>query len=150
MLGHDVIYLNETSDDELLELAEGENRILLTRDLELYRRACTRKLDTLYLKGKTTAEKLVEVVKQCKIKLELDTSLSRCPVCGSQIQHVKKSKVINLVPEKTFQRYSDFWMCMSCGKVYWQGSHWEKINNTLEEAKKLLEKSNESKPQSSM
>ena len=39
MLGQDVIYSVQFSDNELLELAKAECRVLLTKDLELYKRA---------------------------------------------------------------------------------------------------------------
>ena len=99
MLGHDVIYLNETSDDELLELAEGENRILLTRDLELYRRACTRELSTLYLKGRTIAEKLVEVKRRLR-ELQQTRRLG-----GSHRLHHKDSRKFTTSKHKKYEDY---------------------------------------------
>jgi uncharacterized protein with PIN domain len=38
ILGHDVIYLVEFEDSELLKLAKKEESVLLTKDLELYKR----------------------------------------------------------------------------------------------------------------
>ena len=57
MLGHDVIYLVEFDDSELLELAKKEERVLLTKDLDLYKRAIGRGLDSYYVEGKTEPEK---------------------------------------------------------------------------------------------
>ena len=45
-----------------------------------------------------------------------------------------KDKVL----EGTYQRHSKFWICSQCSKIYWQGSHWKKINETLEKTKTLL------------
>ena len=48
MLGHDVTYNIQLNDNELLELAKKENRVLLTKDLELYKRAAAKGIDALY------------------------------------------------------------------------------------------------------
>jgi uncharacterized protein with PIN domain len=42
------------------------------------------------------------------------------------------------VPEGTLRRYQEFWVCTGCGKAYWRGSHWKKINETLARAQELL------------
>jgi len=147
ILGCEVKYLNEASDETLLEVAEKEGRVLLTRDLELFQRARTRGLEALFIKGETKPEKMVEVARRYKIPLEVDLSISRCPTCGFRIRRVEKSEVFDKIPKGTFTRYSEFWLCAGCGKVYWQGSHWEKINETLEKAKKLLVEKNGSRNQ---
>ncbi len=45
MLGHDVTYNVPFGDNELLEVAKKENRVLLTKDLELYQRAIANSVD---------------------------------------------------------------------------------------------------------
>ncbi len=138
MLGCEVKYLNEASDQELLEIAEKEGRVLLTRDLELFQRARARGLEALFVEGETNTERIAELARRYKVSLEVDTSISLCPTCGSRIRQVEKSEVSGRVPEGTLMHYSEFWVCVGCGKVYWQGSHWKKINETLEKAKKLV------------
>ena len=51
MMGHDVAYFAQFGDNELLILAKAEERVLLTRDLELYRRAVSRGLNAFYIEG---------------------------------------------------------------------------------------------------
>jgi uncharacterized protein with PIN domain len=138
MLGCDVTYFNEASDDRLLELAETEDRVLLTRDQELFQRAKTRGVDAHYLAGQTTPETIAEVAKRYQIRIEVDPSLSRCPTCGSPIRPIEKAEVHDRVPTGTFKQYDKFWICTSCGQVYWRGSHWNRITETLEQAKTLL------------
>lgn len=145
MLGCEVTYFNEASDDRLLELAETEDRVLLTRDMELFRRAKTRGLDAYYIEGPTTPETIAEVAKRYQIRLEVDPSLSRCPTCGFPLRPIEKAEVQDRVPTGTFKQYDEFWVCTSCGKVYWRGSHWKRINETLERAKTLMGDQSEAK-----
>ncbi len=69
MLGQDVVYSAEFDDSELLALAKKEERILLTKDFELYKRAVSRGLDTYYVEGKTESEMLAEVAKRYSLQL---------------------------------------------------------------------------------
>jgi uncharacterized protein with PIN domain len=50
---------------------------------------------------------------------------------------VAKDSVEGKIPEGTYQTYKRFWICTSssCSKVYWRGSHWRKIKETLEKAR---------------
>jgi len=35
------------------------------------------------------------------------------------------------VPSHTIEKWEEFWVCDTCGKVYWQGSHWAKAQDRL-------------------
>ncbi len=138
LLGCDVTYSNDASDDWLLAIAEKELRVLLTRDLELFQRAKTRGVDAFFVEEVTTSEKIAAVARRYQIRLDFDTSLSRCPTCGSAIRTAEKSEVSGKVPEGTFAHYTEFWICVGCSKVYWQGSHWTSIREIVDKAKKLV------------
>lgn len=141
ILGCDVKYYNDASDDALLNLAEEETRVLLTRDAELFRRANSKGLGAFFVEGKSEAERLANLAKRFNLKLEVDMSVSRCPVCGSSLRRVDIDAVLDKVPSGTLKYYKEFWICDGCGKVYWQGAHWKKINETLNKAKMLAGKS---------
>jgi len=140
MLGHDVIYSAQLSDSGLLEQAKKENRVLLTKDLELYQRATAKDVDALYLEGKSEAERLAEVAKRYSLTLEIDMKKSHCPVCNTKLKITPKEQLSGEVEKNTFIYYDKFWKCPNCGQVYWQGAHWKQISNTLKEAQAKLEK----------
>jgi uncharacterized protein with PIN domain len=134
MMGHDVVYMHGLDDDKLMTLAR-EGRVLLTRDLELYRRSTARGIEAFYVEGKNEAERLAALAKRFGIPLEIDLRTSRCPRCNTMIQPVPKAHVVDRVEKNTFAHYDEFWECPHCKKVYWQGAHWPKIRDTVEEAK---------------
>jgi len=140
MMGHDVEYSNKTDDSELLTIAEKQHRILLTRDLELYRRAIAKQVDAFYVTGKTEVEKLAQLAERFRISLDIDMSTSRCPKCNAQVQPVSKETVAKRVQKNTFEHYTEFWECPNCGQVYWQGAHWTKIREMLGNARQNLQK----------
>jgi len=138
ILGHDVEYSNNLDDEELIALSRSEDRILLTRDVELYRRALTRGGKAFLVRGGNEAERLAELASRFNLKLEVDASTSRCPKCNARIKPVKKDEVLEKVPESTSRLYDEFWICLGCGQVYWRGSHWRRINETLEKSKQMV------------
>ncbi len=138
MMGHDVVYKFGLEDDKLMALAKEEDRVLLTRDLTLYRRSTTRGISAFFVEGKTEAERLAALSKHFGIALEIDLRTSRCPKCNTPIQTVPKTQIENRVEKNTFVHYDEFWECSNCRKVYWQGAHWPKIRGTLEDAKNCV------------
>jgi uncharacterized protein with PIN domain len=138
MLGQDVEYSKSLSDEQLIETAKIEDRILLTRDLKLYQLARKQGVDTALIEGATKAEKLAGLAKRFNFKLEIDIAVSRCPKCNTPIRPVSKDEIVDRIPEATSTYYDDFWECPGCGQVYWQGSHWKKIEKTLSEARQAL------------
>ena len=139
MMGHDVEYSIGFDDEKLLVLAREESRVLLTRDLELYKRSTARVIDAVYVEGENEVERLAALAGRFGLALEIDLRTSRCPRCNTPIQPVPKASITDRVEKKTFAHYDEFWECPKCRKVYWQGAHWPKIRDTLEDAKKPRE-----------
>lgn len=138
MTGYDVKYFNDLDDDELIRISVKEKRVLLTRDIELFRRALSKGADAFLVKGRDEIEKLAEIGKHFDLNLEIDVKKSRCPKCNARIYPVSKSQVEGRVPPATFKFYNDFWECPRCEQIYWQGSHWKRINQTLSEARRKM------------
>jgi len=145
MLGYDVKYFNDLDDEQLIEIAAKEKRVLLTRDIQLFRRASVNDVEAFLIKGRKETEKLAELAQRFHIKLEIDINNSRCPKCNTRIKSVSKEEVKDKIPQATSQFYDAFWVCPKCEQVYWQGSHWKKINRTLFQAKQIAELSTEKK-----
>jgi len=138
MLGHDVIYSTQLRDNELLELAKTEKRTLLTKDLELYKRAITRGLDAFYIEGKTESNRLAEIAMRYELSLEIDMDKSHCPICNTPIKAASKEELKDQLESNTYRYYERFWRCPNCGQIYWQGAHWKQITKTLTEARQSV------------
>ena len=138
MLGHDVDYYRSADDEKLAELAKQEKRVLLTRDRKLCQRAASLGVEAVLVDATDDVGKLTCLAGRFGFKLEMDLSVSRCPKCNAVLEAVSKELVVGQIPEATSRYYSDFWRCPGCGKVYWQGAHWKRIEETLEAAKSKL------------
>ena len=140
MMGHDVEYSNSLDDSQLLTIAEKQQRILLTRDFELYQHAVAKEADAFHVEGQTEEQRLSELAQRFGISLEIDMATSRCPKCNTQVKPISKEKVAGRVEKNTFEHYTEFWECPKCGQVYWQGAHWTRIRETLKKAEQNLQK----------
>ncbi len=138
LAGQDVVYVGELEvpgeeqDSYLVRKARTERRILLTKDVELYRRACREGIRTILLRGTTIPSLLREISSECGSRIEINQEKSRCPVCNGRLKRKGADEVEGVLPAGVKGR-GPFWVCSGCGKVYWRGRHWENILKTAEE-----------------
>ena len=138
ILGHDVEYTGSMDDKELIQKAKKEGRILLTRDVELYRQAIAKGAEAFLIENPNQTANLASLTKRFNLKLEVNVKISRCPKCNGTIGTVSKTEVAEKVPATTSSNYEEFWQCQRCGQVYWRGAHWNRIEETLDEARRAL------------
>jgi len=139
MLGHDVEYTGSMDDKELIQKVKKENRILLTRDLELYQHTIAKGAEAFLIESPNQTANLATLAQRFGFKLEINVKASRCPKCNTRIKPASKKEVIKKIPQTTSSYYNEFWECPKCQQVYWRGAHWKKIEKTLREARRKLE-----------
>jgi uncharacterized protein with PIN domain len=89
--------------------------------------------------GETEEERLAQMARAFGLRLETNMAETRCPECGARLIEKSKSDLADKALEESLKIHNQFWKCANqgCGKVYWVGSHWKQIRQTLEEAAKL-------------
>jgi uncharacterized protein with PIN domain len=120
-MGYDTAYPEPGPDRALVERVRLEDRILLTRDKEL----AARVTGAIRIHSDILEEQVREVA--ASLPLRLVNPLSRCSICNEVLVGVPLSEVKDLVPEGVRSRHRTFWRCTSCGRIYWRGSHWDKM-----------------------
>ncbi|HIH88025.1 TPA: hypothetical protein HA344_02300 [Candidatus Bathyarchaeota archaeon] len=130
--GVDTEYRKDTPDDILIEEALEDHRILLTRDEALVNRARKRGVEAIYIEAEVDEEALRQLAEE--LGLTFDPTRARCPKCNHAVEKVAKAEVAGKVPEGTYAAVDDYWVCPSCGGIYWRGSHWLRIVETLSSA----------------
>lgn len=119
-LGYDTLYYPDIPDCSLIRIALEEDRCVLTRDTRLVRIKALK--DYLLLRSNSTFQQLLEL---CGVlHLDLGDLPGRCVACNGVLTDVTdKSEVRNQVPEYVFINHDKLFMCVTCGRVYWEGSH---------------------------
>ena len=128
MAGFDTLYRNDYRDAEIAELSVREGRILLTRDRELLKlRAISH---GCYVHALEPRQQLAEIV----ARLELAPCVkpfTRCLECNAPLRAIDKSEVADGLPPSVRARQANFTTCDHCGRVFWPGSHWQRMQKLL-------------------
>jgi len=124
--GFDTYYISrDINDEELLKIAEIENRVLITRDKELTIRARKRNLKNICIKSINLDDQLKHVLKD--VDIDDNKFLSKCSICNSILLKINKHDFKDKIPIKIFNNLDDFLFCKFCNKTYWKGTHYDKI-----------------------
>lgn len=129
VLGFDTLYSTSLDDPDLARLALAEDRILLTRDTQLARR---RRLRCLLVRSDDPREQLRQVVEELCLPLPAEP-LTRCLRCNELLADVDKTFVEARLPPYVRLTQEHFRRCAACGRVYWRGTHWERMHRALVE-----------------
>jgi uncharacterized protein with PIN domain len=129
--GFDSVYYSDKGDDALMQEENDSQRILLSGDRSMIRRATKLGVDAVFINSENIREQLAQIKES--LGLSLVPSLSRCTVCNGELSQKTKDEVQGEVPKSSLNAFDEFWMCILCEKVYWKGSHWAKIMAPLEE-----------------
>lgn len=128
MLGFDTLFRNDFSDDELVRISKREQRILLSRDRGLLNRAAVRR--GYFVNGIRPEAQLEEVLEYFDL-YGLTRPLSRCIKCNSALRSVPREEVAERLPPAIARRQSLFWLCTGCGRIYWKGSHYDRMRRRI-------------------
>lgn len=121
-LGYDTLYDARWDDATIARLARAEDRTVLTRDRGL---AARRGIKAILV----ASDHLEEQLRQVRPLLPPAgaNSLGRCPACNGALEEVDHASVERRVPEYVFETQRGFALCRSCGRVYWRGTHYDRL-----------------------
>ena len=129
--GYDAAWVEGIADAELLRRALASGRILLTADTALARHGAIRSgrvRALLVPPGRTKFEQLQFVMRS----LSLHRRPTRCMTCGGRLRLIPKEAARPEAPPRTFAWRDEFYRCERCAKLFWCGTHWERITACLQ------------------
>jgi uncharacterized protein len=62
---------------------------------------------------------------------DLGRRQSRCMECNGELVVVPSGAVAGLVPRGVARDHDEFFLCEGCGRIFWHGSHWDRISGLL-------------------
>lgn len=128
LLGFDTLYRNDYDDPTLARISVEEHRILLTRD----RRLLMHKQITrgYYVRARQPHAQLLEILARFDL-FSARHPFTRCLHCNGLIHPVRKASVEEHLLPRTRAYYQEFWQCADCGKIYWKGSHYARMQQMI-------------------
>ncbi len=129
--GYESAWDSEIDDADLLKKARESHAIILTSDRGIMeRRLITRgQLNALLLPPVgTIQEQLGAVAKRFGLKRREP----RCMKCGGTLKSMPKESLRERIPPRTYAWLDEYFVCDACGKLFWRGSHWQRIGRALD------------------
>lgn len=129
LLGFDTELAGDDSDRTLAALADGDGRILLSRDRELLKHR--RVMRGRYVRALGTEGQLREIVALFGLRRDA-RPLTRCLECNAPLRDADRDEVAHRLPPMVAAGHDRFTLCTGCGRVYWPGSHWRRLRAVVD------------------
>ncbi len=137
LLGFDTVLAGDGADDELAARAQTELRIVLSRDRELLKHR--RVLRGRLIRSLDPEDQLVEVLTRFALEDAL-RPFTRCLECNAQLRAVERRQIEDRLPPGVAAVHREFTRCSGCGRVYWPGSHWDRLRARIETIRGRLDR----------
>jgi uncharacterized protein with PIN domain len=128
MLGYDTLFHDRLQDGEIRRLADEERRIVLTRDRELLK--CREIARGCYVRALKPEAQLREVAGRYDLA-SAARPFTLCLHCNLALRPIDRSSLPGRVSEKILQLHESFVHCAGCDRVYWPGSHYDRMRAAL-------------------
>ncbi len=130
-LGYDAAYEPRLPDPQVVARALAEDRVLLTRDVDMMRRRVIAggSVRAVLLRDDRVQEQVRQVVEE--LGLVTDRALSRCLDCNLELEPRSKSAVLDRLPPHVRATQERFSQCPRCSRVYWPGTHWQRMRERM-------------------
>jgi len=128
MLGIDARYSSAWSDEDLKAISRKEERVLLSRDRALI---ASRELVRAHLvRDQRPDDQLREVMERFQLS-GCVRPFTRCLRCNATLLPTGIEDVREQLPSGVRETHRAFWRCPSCRRIYWRGSHYERMRAHL-------------------
>lgn len=131
VLGYDSCYDAAIADPVLVDLANTEDRVLLTRDRHLLRELRPRR--ALEIRQDAPLAQLRDVVQALALQPPREL-FTRCLLCNALLQEIPLEQALPLLPEGGRGVMAPVRRCPVCGRMYWDGSHARRMRAALARA----------------
>jgi uncharacterized protein len=134
MMGFDVYYKNNLSDDEIVKISSIERRAILTRDIGILKR--TEVTHGYFIRGDSVEKQTEEVVNRFDLQKSIK-EFTRCLECNTKLTKIKKEKIIRQLPPMVAASQNEFFICPKCQKLFWAGTHHQKMLSLVPKIKTM-------------
>lgn len=129
MLGFDTLYSPEYAPKEIIQLALQEHRIILSNSRKLLKHKSI--THGYCINSYEPFEQLRKVVRRFSLWDEI-LPFSRCMICNSELEPIAKEKILHRLPPKVKNTQQEFKICPVCKRIYWKGTHYERMIQMIE------------------
>lgn len=131
--GFDTLFAKSIDDNRLVRIALDEDRVLLTKDRQILKRrlVTSGRLKVILIEDDEVKAQLRQVLATLNLAGQL-RPFSLCVECNEPLVPREREEVEELVPPYVFQTQTQYMQCPGCLRIYWRGTHWERMSRELE------------------
>jgi uncharacterized protein with PIN domain len=121
ILGYDTVYDRGSADRDFLRRAKQEGRIALTRKRDIG--ALRQGVPLVLVRSDHVGGQIGEVLRTLALQPDPTRRMTRCLKCNVRLEEVPKETVAGLVAGYVYLQHDRFKKCLSCGGIFWPGTH---------------------------
>jgi uncharacterized protein with PIN domain len=130
MLGFDVYFDKSIDDVKIVEQALKDKRIILTRDQGILKRKEVS--HGYWVRSTDVRHQLPEVCRRFDLNSQIKP-FTVCMICNGTIVTINKADIQKNIPRRVQLNFDQFFQCTECHKIYWKGSHYQKMECKVEQ-----------------
>jgi len=130
LCGFDTYFRADCTDPEIINISLSEKRIILTRDKGLLKNKQV--THGYWIRSAFHEEQLKEIFLRFDLKTRL-SPFTRCMECNTILAEVLKDDISDRLLPNTRLYYHKFKECPGCRRIYWNGSHYERMKKKIDE-----------------
>lgn len=128
MAGFDALWERDARDADLARTSARDGRVLVTRDVGLLKRREV--IHGCWVRSTDPTRQLAELVRRFELARSAGP-FRRCLRCNALLEPVAKEDVAARLPPRVRERHEEFTRCPSCERIYWSGTHRQRMERTL-------------------
>jgi uncharacterized protein len=131
ILGYDTQLHHGPDRHDLIWRSLKENRIIITRDTHITHRHVLR---FIFIKSDLIREQVKQLLQEYPSEIQIikERLFTRCTLCNNLVTGIAREQVQGRVAPYIYNSTEKFAYCQKCDKIYWQGTHWEKLLKDLQ------------------
>jgi len=129
ILGFDALSWRGGNLGGAMEAARSEGRVLLTRSRKVREKA--EGLSLVVVEANDPKDQLREIVRKLSLETGGEKFFRRCLLCNEELRPLDREEAEERVPDFILQAYKVFHACPRCRRVYWPGTHYDRMKQEM-------------------
>ena len=143
MMGYDTLFFKGSDDSRMVSTALDEGRVILTRDTQIMKRrvVTSGRLKAILIKSDKPELQMQQVINDLNLDCQF-RPFAICLECNQPLLERSKQQVEGQVPPYVFQTQNQYVECPVCHRIYWRGTHWQRMTSKLKKFGEYQQKEN--------
>ena len=126
LAGFDTLYDKKPPDFwRIVKSAQSQDRFILSRTQRVIRHL--KDTQGIFIESNDPVQQARQVIRYFNIQRTDLRPMSRCSRCNLELQAAEPEQIRSIAPDYIRQSHEKFQMCRRCLRLYWPGSHGNRI-----------------------